>query len=333
MMWDLSKRSSTVEDDDSLNLEAVIKDRKRIRACLIAAALCVLVLIGCVLYAAGVFKPRNIEGLVKYCIGRGEAVPAVLGFSYVAIDDRLAEYHLIMQVHPQDLKGYVGEVYVDDVYRPRNTKSLKYLIFNDSKGDLRIWEFSNFIVRDTNEFNLGTPELAHGIDPSRPLNLTPYTYADMAKVLYGMARPEDIERITVRPSNFDNTREGKALQKEIGTQTVRDREAIERFYDVLTRTVCLGATKWDTYVNLPDRFRYSFSPEDSEGKRTYQDRQRDGEQVRAERYLTVRLTDGTILDHWQYDAIKGCFHEYYGIATEPLDEADVYALNAIFGIE
>ena len=332
MMQDVSKRSANLENRDGLNLEAVIKDRKRIRACLIAAALCVLVLIGCVLYAVGVFKPRNIEGLVQYCIGRGEAIPAVLIFNYIAIDDRLAEYHLILQVHPQDLKGYIGEVYVDDVYRPKNTENLKYLIF-DYKGEPRLWEFGQFIVRDTNEFKLNNPAMAHGIDPARPLNLTPYTYADAAKVLYGMTGPEDIERITVRPSNFDNTREGKALQKEIGTQTVRDREAIERFYDVLTRTVCLGASKWDTYVNLPDRFRYSFSPEDPEGKRTYQDRQRDGEQVRAERCLTVRLTDGTILDRWKYDAIKGCFYEYYGVATEPLDEADVYALNAIFGIE
>ena len=322
------------DEDEAAEDPLVQKARRRQnRRLMIAAMACFFLIASLVLYAAGVFKPRNIDGLVKYCIRRGGAVPAVLIYSYVGIDDRLAEYHRILQVHSEDLNGYAGEVYVDDVYRPRNTKSLKYLIFNNGEGKLSIWEFNHFIVRDTNEFNLSNPELAHGVDLSKPLNLTPYTYADVAKVLYGMTGPEDIERITIRPPNFDNSREGKAIQKEIGLHTVKDREAIETFYDVLTRTVCLGASKWDTYVNLPDRFRYSFSPEDPEGDRTYQDRQLDGEQMRAERYLTVRLIDGTILDHWHYDAIKGCFHENYGVATKPLSEADVYALNAIFGIE
>ena len=49
--------------------------------------------------------------------------------------------------------------------------------------------------------------------------------------------------------------------------------------------------------------------------------------------MTVRLKDGTILDRWKYDAIKGCFYEYEGVVTKPLEEADVYALNAVFGIE
>ena len=332
MMRDLSKRSSVVKDYESVNMEAVNKDNKRIRACLIAAALCVLVLIGCVLYAAGVFKPRDIEGIVQYCIRRGETVPAVKLSSYVAVNDRLAEYSCILQVHSADLKGCIGEVYVDDIYRPKGTKNLKYLIF-DHTGEPSLWVFDYFIVRDTNEFKLNNPERVHGLDPSRPLNLSPYTYADAAEVFYGMAGPEDIERITVRPPNFDTTREGKALRKEIGTQTVRDREAIERFYDVLTRTVCVGATGGRGILDLPDRFSYSFSPPDPEGKRTYADRQRDGEAARAARYLTVTMTDGTIVDQWKYDAIKGCFYEYGGIVTEPLDEADVYALNAIFGIE
>ena len=319
------------EEDEAADDPLVQKvRRKQNRRLWIAAAACMVLIAGIVLYAAGAFKPRTIEGLVQRC--RSRTVPAVKLMGYVAINDRLAEYYCILQVHSEDLKGYIGEVYVDDVYRPKGTNNLKYLIF-DHNGEPSLWVFDHFIVRETNEVSYNIPNNTHGVDPSKPLNLTPYTYADAAEVFFGMAGPEDIERITVRPPNFDNTREGKALQKEIGTQTVRDREAIGTFYDILTRTVCVGATGGRGILDLPDRFSYSFSPPDPEGKRTYQDRQRDGEQVRAERYLTVTMADGTIVDQWKYDAIKGCFYESGGIATKPLDEADVYALNAIFGIE
>lgn len=295
--------------------------------------LCILILAGSCLYLAGCFRPRTIEELVSNCKRRPGAYTANLRFGYAAVGDRMAEYHEIKEVHSKDLTGWTGEPYADGIYLPKGSENLKYLISRQSDGSMILWAFSHFVVTESGEIPQREFIAVSGARLPPPADCSPYTYADAAKVFYGLDGPEEIVSIAVLPSQRDNTPEGKAVQEEIGAHTITDRDAAAAFYGILTRAVCLGHSIERGYYDLPDRFTYSFSGKDADGQGNTSDRSRYEVQMRAERYLTVHCSNGTTIDAWKYDAIKGCFYENGGVCTEPLSEEDVCALNAIFGIE
>lgn len=330
LMLKIKKLQSDVETGSP---EAAAQPKKHALLPWAAIGACLVLLAGLLLYAAGAFRFRTIEGLIDACTGRGGVYTAEMPFRYVAVNDRFAEYHMVKSVRSSDLVGYVGEKYAGDFHRVKGTRNLKYLILRDSGGGLSLWAFSSFIVTESDSLKETCFKTAHGADPSKTMVFTPYTYGDTAAVFYGMNGPDDIAGITAEPPTDTGSEESRALRREIGTRTVTDRAQIAVFYDILSRTVCKGTAGGRGYEDLPDRFSYSFSPPDPEGKRTWADRRKDGELMRAERWLTVKLTDGTVADQWKYDAIKGCFYETGGIAAEPLSEADVYTLNGILGIE
>ena len=131
--------------------------------------------------------------------------------------------------------------------------------------------------------------------------------------------------ITTLPSRENNTPHGIEIQKEVGSHTYSSRESIEAFYAITHDVLCLGANNWGLYYDINYRFTYSFSTEDP-------DKLTSGEGTYGSRWLVITLADGTTIESWIYDALRGCFIEFGGIATEALSEISVNTMNQVFDI-
>ena len=299
---------------------------------LLLTALLVALIVG-ILYSIRLSRPQNMTELREYSARRyAETSIPEHRFKYVQIGNRIAEYCDVKGLRQEELEDFLKEPYSDGVYHVKGENNFKYLILREESGALTPVEFCFFEVTDDLYKQEHFKKTAFGTNAQHTVIFSPYTYAEAAKEIYSMYGPEDIVRITVTPRTENNTPELAAIKKEIGSRNITEREAIETFYNVISRATCLGGSDKNPYYNMQNRFSYSFSPERKDGKRTDEDVTEE-ELTRAVRYLTIRLKDGTVLDRWKYDAVKGCFFEYGGVVTEPLDDADVYALNAIFGIE
>ena len=235
------------------------------------------------------------------------------------------------------LEEFLGQPYLDDGekvwYRVKDMDELKYLISRDASGELVLWEFESFVVLDgllaqlraaeASEAEISVAEAA--LRQRWPdADLTPYTYGDVYRMIFGVESAADVAYIVASPSTANNTPLGREIQKQVGTRRCRDRDAISRFYDATANVVCFGA---GSRVSVRDyRYAYSFSTEAA-------DKRSSGEEIWATRYLRIVLRSGASIDRWKYSALSGSFYEYNGIGTEPLAEETVYMLNEIFGIE
>lgn len=244
----------------------------------------------------------------------------------IPLEGRIAIYEEVA-LRRGDLENYTGEMYLQNGeslwYYPEGSDSLQYLI-RVTKGEApTLWIFRSFrVVQDMN-----SQEDAAWYQEHYPkADFSPYTYGDVYRIIYGVESADDIASITARPSTANNTDLGKEIQRQVGTRTHRDREDIEAFYQVTKDVLCLGSSDWRDYSAAAERFTYSFST-DAEDKLT------SGEETWGCRYLTVTLKDGSRIDSWKYNALKGCFYEFGGIGTKPLEETAVQALNAILGIQ
>ena len=104
-------------------------------------------------------------------------------------------------------------------YFPDDVNNLKYLICKDADDSLTLWMFISFATEEVKT----------------------YTYGDVLSIIYGVHGADDIVSITTSPFQANNTDEGKAIQKKIGTHTYTDREAINMFYNIVKDVICYGA--------------------------------------------------------------------------------------------
>lgn len=285
--------------------------------CTLAACICI-VLVGAFIISNAI--PKSFESFVNSpAFGASEAA---LRCTTIQVGNRLAEYNQVSAV-PEHLSEYIGDVYTDagntTWHYPTGEDSIKYLI---NANEPSLWIFSHFIVTD----HLDEAEKEHHTASYPDLNFSAYTYGELFETVYGIENAGHIVSITASPSTANNTSEGQELQKKVGTHTYTSKEDIEVFYSIVSKTVCYGSTGWRDYEEASYRFTYSFSTDAS-------DKLSSGESTYGSRYLTVTLSDGSTIDSLKYDALKGCFYEFGGIGTKPLNETDVYALNKIFGIK
>lgn len=238
----------------------------------------------------------------------------VVRYSFVQVETRVAWYEMVCGEVPADALGAVYWQGTDTWYYPADCGNLKYLIRETGGGERSLWKFGHFLVDgEANETLEAFPDADYST----------YTYGDVYRLIYGVESAGDLWGLTASPSNANNTDLGRKIQKEVGTHTYRDRDTLQAFYDATVDVVCLGAC--DSY-DVPYRFTYSFSTEET-------DKLTSGESTYGTRYLTVTLQDGTTIDAWKYDALLGCFYEFGGIYTVPLEAETVAELNRIFGIE
>ena len=261
-----------------------------------AACLCLL------LAAGGLYTSLGRRDFLSWA---ENSTDASMLLSNVSVGGRMAWYSQCSD-DERALARYLGEMYAQagelTWYRPLGLENLKYLIRREADGALTLWEFEGFSVADGET----------------------YTYGEVLEIIYGVEGPEDILSLTTYPSKGNNTDFGKEIQRKVGSRTYTDPEEIALFYRIASAVECLGMDSLSIADNT--RFTYSFSTRE-------EDKLTSGESTWATRCLSLSLADGTTLDSWIYSALSGSFYEYGGLFTRPLPEAEVYALNDLFGIQ
>lgn len=307
--------SEALNELDARYIEEAVTYRRKPRhlARWLTAAACLVLLLGGALWFGN--RPTGVEAMLA-AVARGGEQETLLEATFVPVGERVAVYHC--EGRSEKLTNFLGAEHTADWHRPNVSSHLKYLIHRDAEGTLSLWVFSNFVVE-----NQGDESWLREQYPDA--DLSTYTYGEVYETIYGVTGAEQIQSITAAPSKSNNTDFGKEIQQQVGTHTYTDRADIETFYRATVDVVCYGERDWVDYYETPNRFSYSFSTNET-------DKLTSGEETWATRWLTVELTDGITIDSWKYNALKGCFYEFGGIGTAPLDEAVVLALNAIFGI-
>lgn len=162
------------------------------------------------------------------------------------------------------------------------------------------------ISRDNNEYSLWKFHSFQGDS---------YPYNDVLQIIYNIYSADDITEIIVYPANMDNTDEGKAIQREIGTRTITDYEKIDTLYNILSGLTCYGIDNWDM-IGLGDD-----SPSSMQNK------------VKVGRYLKLVTSLGMEIDTLKYTGISGMFYEFGGIAYSALNMDERTAVEDILNIE
>ena len=337
---------------------AKAKPKRRTMRIAVAACFCVAIAAGALVYfRAPAETGKNIDSMLE-TIGTDNVVQTGTIFTYIAIEGRLAEYEQVyagtdngLRTTPEStestaiLKDYIGETYQDKAiqlgwhiseattvnwYYPVDSSNIKYLIRETTGGELSLWTFRSFVVRDFSDEEYleeyGTEEKEFFDEHFPGIDLSAYTYGEVYKLIYGLESAEDIVSITALPSFANNTDAGQRIQSEVGTHTYNDKDDINTLYASTVDLLCIGGNNWGRYSAFGFRFAYSFST-DAEDKLT------SGEETYGVRYLTITLKDGTTIDSLKYDALRGCFFEFYGVISELLPESAVLSLNDIFGIK
>ncbi|MCD7862246.1 MAG: hypothetical protein LUG61_01730 [Lachnospiraceae bacterium] len=151
-----------------------------------------------------------------------------------------------------------------------------------------------------------------------------YPFSDVLSLVYQIHSAEDIQQILVKPSKADNTDTGKALQEQIGENTVTDSADIEAFYEILSSITCYGCDRWD----LIDTGNWDI-PADSAADYDSQTWSR----ILVERYLTITTDYGNEIDSLKYTAYSDMFFEFNGIAYSALTEEQAELICEILGID
>ncbi len=238
-------------------------------------------------------------------------IETVATYTQVPVGERTANYELVYNMDSDRLTAYVGTLYpnLEDGYHwyyPAEKTNLKYLIrVCDRSGEQTLWIFRGFVVDDAKE--------------------NAYTYGDVYREIYGVESSNDIVSITANPSTANNTELGIQIQEVVGTTVYTEREDLEEFYAITSEVLCYGESDWADYYAAENQYTYSFSTD-------AEDKLGSGEETYGTRYLTVTLADGTTIDSWKYNALRGCFYEFGGIGTKALTAENVQALNELFGI-
>ncbi len=193
----------------------------------------------------------------------------------VQIDKYTAVYEAVASVSSEQLEKSNGkEVEAnEETYYVSGHNDLQYII-RKTAGTYLLWKFMYF---ESDE----------------------YPFKDVLSLIYDVHSEQDIKEVYVKPSDVDNTDEGKALQLEIGNVSITDSDSITSLYKVLNSLTCYGPENWD-------RINYG---------------QDDGgmlNAVRNGRYLTFSMANGCKLDSLKYTAVSGTFYEYGGVAYNEL---------------
>lgn len=301
-------------------------------------AACLCLIVGAIAVMQLLTGEKTVQDQLLAVIGVNGAVNNSLIETVLPIENRMAVYEQVYvggsaytetpesSDSTKKLLPFVGEIYAqngdNNWYRVKGMEELKYLISESKAGTLRLWEYRSFWVADGEISDMWSSVIEQLPD----IDLSPYTYGDVYRIIYNVENAEDIASITAAPSQQNNTDLGIKIQKQVGTHTYNDYDSIALFYDNTVNAVCNGENDWEDFYTEMDKYTYSFSTEED-------NKISSGEFTWASRDLKITLTSGTTIDSWKYTALNGRFYQHGGIVTEPLAESEVYALNSIFGIE
>ena len=207
------------------------------------------------------------------------------------MDNSVEENQKIKEENQNILQGFIGDFFANDggteYYKIKDHDDLQYLISKTPSGELCVWEFI-FIKLFYAESS--------------------YSYG-AALSIYGVNSAKDIKQIVFLPPTFNNTEEGKAIQKEIGTVTVKNAADIKVIYDVLKDMICYG--------------EYSLGRDDLPCYREDTIRKMKNVQMGdMEKYREIRidLKSGAPISSLKYSATWGGFYEDRGVAYHDLTD-------------
>lgn len=145
-----------------------------------------------------------------------------------------------------------------------------------------------------------------------------YPYSDVLELVYRIDSADAISEIEVNPAKMDNTDGGKAIQEQIGTFKITDRDKIETIYQILSSLTCYGSNHWDK-IDYGD----TDAPADAEPSH---------QAVLLGRYLSIVTDYGNEIDGLKYTAVSGMFYEFSGIAYNRLSTEQAESMSDILGI-
>ena len=217
---------------------------------MLLAVLLIALIVG-ILYSIRLSRPQNMTELREYSARRyAETSIPEHRFKAIQIGDRIAEYYDVKGLRQQELEDFLAEPISDGIWHVKGEDNFKYLIIREESGNLTPVEFCYYEVTDDPYKQEHFKNTVLGENEQQTVDFSPYTYAEAMKEIYGIVGPEDIVRITVTPRTENNTPEMTSIKKEIGSRNLTDREAIETFYNVLTRAVCLSGSINDLYYTM-----------------------------------------------------------------------------------
>lgn len=215
-------------------------------------------------------------------------------FAKVSIEQYTGVYEKIQSVESAILSENRGSSVsgtVDWYYVSGHT-DMQYLIRNDNE-EYSLWKFSCFENEE-------------------------YSYSDVLELVYKIDSADVISEIEVKPATMDNTNEGKAIQEQIGTFKITDREEIEIIYQILSSLICYGSNHWDM-------IDYGDNEVSSDAASSHQ-------AVLLGRYLSMVTNFGNEIDGLKYTAVSDMFYEFGGIAYNRLSTEQAEEVYKIFRI-
>ena len=221
-------------------------------------------------------------------------------------DSSIEEIQRIKAENQVILEGFIGEYLVNDrgreFYRVKDHDGSRYLIRKTPQGDFSVYEFKHFKV-----FYIDSP----------------YLYGDVLSNVYGIESADGIRQIVFLPDNSDNTPDGQAVQKEIGTVTVRKRSDIQAIYSALKEMTCYGEFSLGR-EDLPC-YRESTISAMKDG-RSFQDPWKN-------RRVQIDLKSGSSITELRYSAVWGGFYDNYRTAYHDLTDEQMRIINRLAKIQ
>lgn len=215
-----------------------------------------------------------------------------LSVSQLEIDKYVALYSKADSVESAVLQESAGSQVEgkENWYRISGHEDMQYLIFSDENQNYSLWKFEAFQSEN-------------------------YPLGDVLRMIYHIESARDIKEIISEPANMDNSDEGKAIQKEIGTLSVTDADDISEFYRILSGLTCYGGNRWDM-IGLGDDTPLAMR-----------------NKVLGGRYLTLITSKGDRIASLKYTAVSGRFYEYGGVAYSALDSEEKERIEEILRVE
>ena len=267
----------------------------------IAAGIVLVLVMGAIVYKAAFLKPAEEkpslevpEGYVEIAdlLPSDESIATQgVGLKTIVMEEYTIEYREQASAGSDVLKNSLGNAVSgnDGWYKVAGHEDMLYLILQE-KGEYSLWKFSAFRCKE-------------------------YPYKKVLEMIYHINSAKDILEIVSAPANMDMTDEGMALQKEIGTLTITEREKIDAIYQIISNMTCYGDNNWE---------RIGLSESGPEAMQEY---------VRLGRYLTVTTSTGLKVEDLKYTGVTKLFYEYSGIAYNQLSDLDGKTVEEILQIQ
>lgn len=211
----------------------------------------------------------------------------------IQLNNKNAVYESIPSIPSNQLKVYIGEELTDtkNWYRLSGHEEHQYLICHEKKNSYSLWEFNRFEDKS-------------------------YPYKEVLEEIYGIHSAQDITKILVLPAAMDNTDDGKALQKKIGTIVIDKPEELATIYDILSSLTCLGSDLWNQIGLLDDSPSAMLNA------------------VRKGRYLTIITgQENRHINRIKYNGINHMFYENGGTAYQALKDKEAGEIERVLRIE